>query len=300
MTIDEAIDLFAKLKLTKREETIARRVVKEIVERLTFLMDVGLDYLTLSRASATLVGRRGAAHPAGQSDRQLPRRGALRAGRALDRTAPARQPPSDRHARATARPRELGHRGGARRRDDPPGRLHHRHRSRRRGVRRPRGARRHLQGAPREPRVSHRPVPVGREVHSDPRHATNRRRQEADHQGRAREQPPERHRRAAARRVRRHHRRLRFGQVHADQRHPARLAGAPDQPRQDRRRWNTTPSPAWPTSTRWSRSTSSPSVARRARTRRRTPASSTRSASSSPTPRRPRSAATSRGASPST
>ncbi len=56
MTIDEAIALFAKLKLTKREETIARRVVKEIVERLTFLMDVGLDYLTLSRASATLSG----------------------------------------------------------------------------------------------------------------------------------------------------------------------------------------------------------------------------------------------------
>jgi excinuclease ABC subunit A len=56
MTIDEAIDLFADLKLTKREETIARRVVKEIVERLTFLIDVGLDYLTLSRASATLSG----------------------------------------------------------------------------------------------------------------------------------------------------------------------------------------------------------------------------------------------------
>jgi excinuclease ABC subunit A len=56
MTIDEAIDLFGALKLTKREETIARRVVKEIVERLTFLIDVGLDYLTLSRASATLSG----------------------------------------------------------------------------------------------------------------------------------------------------------------------------------------------------------------------------------------------------
>ncbi|HUZ42110.1 MAG TPA: excinuclease ABC subunit UvrA [Acidimicrobiales bacterium] len=56
MTIDEAIQLFADLKLTKREETIARRVVKEIVERLTFLIDVGLDYLTLSRASATLSG----------------------------------------------------------------------------------------------------------------------------------------------------------------------------------------------------------------------------------------------------
>jgi excinuclease ABC subunit A len=56
MTIDEAIAFFAKLKLTKREQTIALRVVKEITERLTFLMDVGLDYLTLSRASASLSG----------------------------------------------------------------------------------------------------------------------------------------------------------------------------------------------------------------------------------------------------
>jgi excinuclease ABC subunit A len=56
MTIDEAIDFFANLKLTKREQTIALRVVKEITERLTFLMDVGLDYLTLSRASASLSG----------------------------------------------------------------------------------------------------------------------------------------------------------------------------------------------------------------------------------------------------
>jgi len=55
-TIDEAIDYFDALTLTKREETIAHQVVKEIVERLTFLIDVGLDYLTLSRASATLSG----------------------------------------------------------------------------------------------------------------------------------------------------------------------------------------------------------------------------------------------------
>jgi excinuclease ABC subunit A len=56
MTIDEAIALFGQLKLTSREATIAQRVIKEIVERLTFLIDVGLDYLTLSRASATLSG----------------------------------------------------------------------------------------------------------------------------------------------------------------------------------------------------------------------------------------------------
>ncbi len=56
MTIDEAIAFFETLKLTKREATIARQVTKEILARLTFLMDVGLDYLTLSRASATLSG----------------------------------------------------------------------------------------------------------------------------------------------------------------------------------------------------------------------------------------------------
>jgi excinuclease ABC subunit A len=56
LTIDETIDFFKKLKLTKREETIAHQVVKEISERLNFLMNVGLDYLTLSRASASLSG----------------------------------------------------------------------------------------------------------------------------------------------------------------------------------------------------------------------------------------------------
>ena len=56
MTIDEAIAFFNDLTLSAREQAIARQVVKEIVERLTFLMDVGLDYLTLSRASATLSG----------------------------------------------------------------------------------------------------------------------------------------------------------------------------------------------------------------------------------------------------
>jgi excinuclease ABC subunit A len=55
-TIDETMDFFKKIKLTKREETIAHQVVKEISERLNFLVNVGLDYLTLSRASASLSG----------------------------------------------------------------------------------------------------------------------------------------------------------------------------------------------------------------------------------------------------
>ncbi len=56
MAIDEAIAYFSTLPLSAREEAIARQVVKEIVERLSFLMNVGLDYLTLSRASASLSG----------------------------------------------------------------------------------------------------------------------------------------------------------------------------------------------------------------------------------------------------
>jgi excinuclease ABC subunit A len=56
LTIDEALAFFRGLTLNARDEAIAHQVVKEIVERLNFLMDVGLDYLTLSRASASLSG----------------------------------------------------------------------------------------------------------------------------------------------------------------------------------------------------------------------------------------------------
>ena len=56
MTIDEALDFFSELHLSARDETIAHQVIKEINERLTFLMDVGLDYLTLSLGSASLSG----------------------------------------------------------------------------------------------------------------------------------------------------------------------------------------------------------------------------------------------------
>ena len=50
---------FKTLKLTKQENFIARRIVKEIQERTGFLIDVGLNYLTLNRASATLSGGEG-------------------------------------------------------------------------------------------------------------------------------------------------------------------------------------------------------------------------------------------------
>lgn len=56
LSIRQNIDIFENLKFTAQEFSIARRIVKEIKERLKFLVDVGLDYLTLDRSSATLSG----------------------------------------------------------------------------------------------------------------------------------------------------------------------------------------------------------------------------------------------------
>ena len=56
MSIDHCYDFFSTLNLTENEQYIARDVLKEIKERLEFLMNVGLNYLTLNRSSATLSG----------------------------------------------------------------------------------------------------------------------------------------------------------------------------------------------------------------------------------------------------
>ncbi len=56
MSVKEARDFFAALELSDRDKTIARLILREINERLGFLVDVGLDYLTLSRSSGTLSG----------------------------------------------------------------------------------------------------------------------------------------------------------------------------------------------------------------------------------------------------
>ncbi len=56
MSIDEAAAFLRGLELTERERQIAERVLKEINERLKFLLDVGLDYLSLSRPTASLSG----------------------------------------------------------------------------------------------------------------------------------------------------------------------------------------------------------------------------------------------------
>jgi excinuclease ABC subunit A len=56
MCIGDVDEFLRKLELNDRETTIAERLLKEIHARLGFLLDVGLDYLTLSRNSATLAG----------------------------------------------------------------------------------------------------------------------------------------------------------------------------------------------------------------------------------------------------
>jgi excinuclease ABC subunit A len=56
MSIREGLDFFRDLKLSEKDEMIAKQILKEIRERMKFLVDVGLDYLTLSRAAATLSG----------------------------------------------------------------------------------------------------------------------------------------------------------------------------------------------------------------------------------------------------
>ncbi|MEW6543384.1 MAG: excinuclease ABC subunit UvrA [Nitrospirota bacterium] len=59
LSVLAAADFFGSLKLSEREQFIAQRILKEIRERLGFLVNVGLDYLTLDRPAATLSGGEG-------------------------------------------------------------------------------------------------------------------------------------------------------------------------------------------------------------------------------------------------
>ncbi len=130
LSIRDCAAFFRTVELSERDRMIAERVFKEINERLQFLLDVGLDYLSLNRIVGHAGGRRGAAHPARVADRQRARRRALRARRTVDRPAPARQPAPHRDAHAPARPRQHRDRRRARRGDDPGRRPRRRHRSR--------------------------------------------------------------------------------------------------------------------------------------------------------------------------
>jgi excinuclease ABC subunit A len=59
LSIKDSLTFFNTLSLSEKDEDIARRVLKEIRERLNFLVNVGLDYLSLNRSSGTLSGGEG-------------------------------------------------------------------------------------------------------------------------------------------------------------------------------------------------------------------------------------------------
>lgn len=56
LSVKDCLEFFNNLKLAKRDEMIGRQILKEIKNRLHFMLDVGLEYLTLDRPSGTLAG----------------------------------------------------------------------------------------------------------------------------------------------------------------------------------------------------------------------------------------------------
>jgi excinuclease ABC subunit A len=56
LSIEDAMDFFNRLKLTKKEQDISRVIIKEITNRLQFMLNVGIEYLTLDRKANTLSG----------------------------------------------------------------------------------------------------------------------------------------------------------------------------------------------------------------------------------------------------
>ena len=146
--------------LTTTEELIGARIVKEIRERLTFLDNVGVGYLALDRASATLSGGEA------QRLRLATQIGSQLVGVLYILDEPSiglHQRDNDRligDARAAARPRQHRARRRARRADDAQRRLARRHGPGRRRARRPRRRRGHGGEGAAEQEVGHRPVPL--------------------------------------------------------------------------------------------------------------------------------------------
>src|SRR5262249_32565959 len=56
LSIGDSVAFFKTVELSERDRLIAERVFKEVLERLQFMLDVGLDYLSLNRSSGTLAG----------------------------------------------------------------------------------------------------------------------------------------------------------------------------------------------------------------------------------------------------
>ena len=161
LSIAECAEFLNALTLGTREAAIAGQVLKEIQSRLGFLLDVGLDYLSLSRAAGTLSG--------GEAQRI---RLATQIGSGLVGVLYVLDEPSiglhqrdnrtaDRHPGAPARSGQHADRRRTRPRHHRARRLGRRHRPGRRRARRPDRAQRHLRGPAEEPRIR-LPAPIFR------------------------------------------------------------------------------------------------------------------------------------------
>ena len=303
MSIRAAGDWFEALtaRLKPKDREIANRILKEIRERLKFLVDVGLDYLSMSRNSGTLSG--------GESQRI---RLASQIGSGLTGVLYVLDEPSIglhqrdnarllETLRAPARSRQYGAGGRARRRGHPHRRLRRRHRSGRRSARRRDRGGGHPGPGHGQSRLAHRPISrraaTDRGAEKPPQAGSGT---DVAGQGRQGQQPQERHRGGAARPVHLRHRRVGRRQVDVAHRYPvsrrrrasswARASIPP----------NTTASKGSNISTRSSISTSRPSGARPGPIPPPTPELSRPSATGSRAFPRPRRAATSRAASRST
>ena len=163
--------------------------------------------------------RRGAADPAGDADRLVAGGRAVHPRRAVDRPPPARQRAPDRDPEASARPRQHGAGGRARRGHDARGRPPGRHGAGRRRARRLRGGGRHGGGRHGRAGVADRPVPGRHAADRAARRAPPAERLRRDPRGHA-AQPQGDRRAHPARRVHRRHRRVGLGQVDARERDP--------------------------------------------------------------------------------
>ena len=302
LPLDDALRQFTGLDLTEREALIASRILREIQDRLRFLCEVGVGYLTLGRSAATLAGGEG------QRIRLATQIGASLRGvlYVLDEPSIGLHQRDNRRLLATLKQlRDLGNtvdRGRARRGDHPDGGLPDRPRTGRRRARRAR----HLPGHPGRTAGGRRDVADRRSTFGASGRSPCRRcaarpgQGAAGHPRRPRQQPQEHRRHDPARPARRHHRRERVGQVDARERHPVPRRSRASSTVRPTRSARTIASTASTSSTRSSRSTSRQSGGRRGRTRPPTPASSRSSASCSRCcPRRGR-AASGRAASRST
>ncbi len=300
LSVAQAFTFFDTLDLKGSDAKIATELLKEIRSRLRFLLDVGLNYLTLDRPAPTLSG--------GESQRI---RLASQIGSELTGVVYVLDEPSiGLHQRdnrkllaALKHLRDIGnsvvvveHDREAMEESDwlidfGPGAGRHG------GADRGRGHAGRGHGHEGEP---HRPVPPRRPPHRAARRAPPGRRTQDHGGGRGREQPEARDGRRPPGRLRLRHRGVGRGQEHAHQ--PDPLPGGGARPARQRRcRWAPTAgSTAWPRSTRSSTSTRARSAAHPAATPPPTPSSSTSSATSSRSCRRRGCTATPLAASPST